>query len=170
MRVRAEGDDRVIGGEARDLALEVHLGAVEPERARDLEAGSELGLVDRRAGLNEITGVVVSFVAGGVEGSLRVFEKSDDPRAHYECQRVFSVNDADRGGSGAEGGKALWDRVRGGAASNQLQRVEKSTTGPEPADGAALALLALGDACVGRIKMFSENGFSKLWNACSRRP
>ena len=34
------------------------------------------------------------FVAGGVEGSLRVFEKSDDPRAHYECQRVFSVNDS----------------------------------------------------------------------------
>ena len=62
----AEGDDRVTGGEACDLALEVHLGAVESERARDFEAGLELGLGDRRAGLNEITGVVVGVVAAGV--------------------------------------------------------------------------------------------------------
>ena len=27
-----------------------------------------------------------NFVAGGVEGSLRVFEKSDDPRAHYSAR------------------------------------------------------------------------------------
>ena len=35
------------------------------------------------------------------------------------------------------------DRVRGGAASNELQRVEKSSHGPEPAASAALACRGL---------------------------
>jgi len=34
------------------------------------------------------------FVAGGVEGALRVFEKSEDPREHYTCRRVFTMSES----------------------------------------------------------------------------